>query len=60
MFAGSNEDGQNDISDWQDIVIIATEGRQTIGVKSDGSVLLVGDIDSWGIDVSGWKDIMLP
>ena len=59
IFAGSNEDGQNDISDWRDIVVISTEGRQTIGVKSDGSVLLVGDI-SWGIDVSGWTDIMIP
>lgn len=60
VFAGANEEGQNDISDWSDIVVIATEDRKTIGVKSDGSVLLVGDIDSCGIDVSGWKDIMLP
>ena len=60
VFAGANEENQNDISDWSDIVVIATEGRQTIGVKSDGTVLLAGDIGSWGIDVSEWNDIMLP
>lgn len=60
VFAGSNEEGQNDISDWKDIAVIATEGRQTIGVKSDGTVLLAGDIGSWGINVSQWNNIMLP
>ena len=39
---------------------IAAGRRHTIGLKSDGTVMAVGDNEYGQCDVSGWRGIQLP
>lgn len=49
--------GQCSVSDWTDIVAIATSGLRTVGLKSDGTVVAVGN-DCQGVcNVSEWRDV---
>ncbi|WP_139217088.1 RCC1-like domain-containing protein [Salibacterium halotolerans] len=41
-------------------VTIAAGRRQTVGLKSDGTVIAVGDNKYGQCDVSGWRGIQLP
>ena len=57
---GLNEDGECNVSGWENIVSVSAGGTHTVGVKSDGTVVAVG-IDWFGeCDVSYWKDVRLP
>jgi alpha-tubulin suppressor-like RCC1 family protein len=48
------------VSDWTDIVAISTGELHTVGLKSDGTLIAVGDND-WGqCDVRGWAGIRTP
>ena len=51
--------GQNNVTAFTDIVEIAANGYQSIGLKSDGTVVAVGNNDYGQCDVSGWTDIKL-
>lgn len=44
---GQNKTGQCDVSDWYDIVAVAAGCAHTIGLKSDGTVITVGDRTMW-------------
>ena len=57
---GNNDDGQCDISDWQDITAVAARCDHIIGLKSDGTVVAVGRNEFGQCDVSAWIDIRLP
>ena len=39
---------------------IAAGRRHSVGLKSDGTVIAVGDNDYGQCDVSGWRSIQLP
>ena len=43
---------------FKDIVAISAGSFHTVGLKSDGTVVAVGDNDDDLCDVSGWKDIV--
>lgn len=44
--------------DWSNIVAIAAGGDHTVGLKSDGSVVAIGDNRNYQCDVSEWTDII--
>jgi hypothetical protein len=49
---------QADVKRWTDIVQVAAGAGHIVGLKSDGTVVAVGDND-WGqVDVGGWTDIV--
>ena len=43
---GTNDYGQCDVGDWTDIIQVATGGRHTVGLKSDGTVVAAGPVSS--------------
>ena len=43
MAVGYNSFGQLNVDDWTDIVQVAAGGYHTIGLKSDGTVVAVGN-----------------
>lgn len=51
-----NEEGQTDISGWNNIVSVSAKGVITIGLKSDGTVVVSHQLSD--IDVSDWIDII--
>ena len=59
-YSGYEYFGQCDVSDWTDIVAVSAGTVHTVGLKSDGTVVAVGDNDYDKCDVSGWRDIKLP
>lgn len=56
--AGSNENGQCDVSDWTNIVFIAAAGDHTVGLKADHTVVSTGLPENERQIISGWKDIV--
>lgn len=46
-----------DLHNWKDIVAISAK-HNTIGLKSDGTVVVAGDNDAGKGNVSGWRDIV--
>ncbi|MDE7360527.1 MAG: TIR domain-containing protein [Oscillospiraceae bacterium] len=42
--AGNNRFGQCDVDEWRDIVAISTGTHFTVGLKSDGNVVCVGEV----------------
>ena len=56
--SGGNEDGQCDVSDWNDIVSINTGEYHTVGLRSDGTVVATGRNEEGQCDVSSWRDIV--
>ena len=55
--AGSNEDGECDVSDWRDIIAVSTGKCSIVGLKSDGTVAAVGYNEDGKCEVSGWRNI---
>lgn len=53
-----NAEGELDFENWTDIKDIASSGRHTVGLKSDGTVIAVGNNDDGQCDVSEWTDII--
>ncbi|MBW7452941.1 chromosome condensation regulator, partial [Paenibacillus sepulcri] len=51
---------QCDVNDWRDIVAVAAGWRLSVGLKSDGTVVAVGDNEYGQCDVGGWRGIQLP
>lgn len=64
VIAGLDEEddddfGQCDVGDWTDIVSVAGGGSFSLGLKSDGTVVMAGGgSSSEKYDVSGWTDIV--
>ena len=50
--------GQFNVDKWTDIVAIGAGHRHTVGLKSDGTVLAVGENNNSQCDVSFWHDIV--
>lgn len=55
---GENEDGQCNVSDWEDIVAVSAGGLHTVGLKSDGTVVAVGSNKYGQLRMSDWADIV--
>ena len=55
---GSNDRGQCNVSEWQDIVSIACGSSHTVGLKSDGTVIAAGDNRDGQCDVTAWQNII--
>ena len=58
--AGSNDDGQCDISDWRDIIFVSAGHTHTVGLKSDGTVMVTGSNEYGQSDLSGWGKLRIP
>ena len=56
--AGSNSDGQCNVSAWQGIQAIDCGAYHTVGLKADGTVIAVGRNVSGQCNVSDWQDII--
>lgn len=55
---GDNTHGQCDVSDWRDVVSIATDQYQTVGLFSDGTVKMTGrTFPIFEYDTSNWVNI---
>ena len=50
--------GQDDVSDWQEIVAITAGSQHTVGLKADGTVVAVGSDDKGQCRVELWRDIV--
>ncbi len=50
--------GQCDVGDWTDIIQVAAGSYHTVGLKSDGTVVAVGDNYDGQCDVGDWTDII--
>lgn len=57
---GLNDDGQCDVSGWTDIVAISAGSQNTVGLKSDGTVVAAGSNENNRSNVTDWQDIRLP
>lgn len=53
---GYNQDGQSNLSEWENIVSIAAKGTITVGLQSDGKVL--ASHQRKDINVEVWEDII--
>ncbi len=58
VVVGSNDYGECDLSDWQDIVAVSAGGFHSVGLRSDGTVVAVGSNKYRQCNVSDWKDIV--
>lgn len=55
---GRNDDGQCDVSAWNDIIAISAGDVHTVGLKADGTVVAAGWNKYNQCDVSNWEDIV--
>ena len=56
--AGTDINGDTDVSSWKNIVQVACGNEFTIGLKSDGTVVATG-LNNWGeCDVASWTNII--
>jgi alpha-tubulin suppressor-like RCC1 family protein len=57
LAVGNAEDARTDVSDWSDIVAVGAALVHTVGLRSDGTVVAVGE--AFGqTDVGGWSNIV--
>ena len=56
--AGSNEDGECDVSDWRDIIAVSTGNGCIFGLKANGTVIAVGNNLDDQCGVSNWTNIV--
>lgn len=55
---GNNSDGQCDVDDLKNIVMIAAGMQNAVGLKRDGTVVAAGQHKTGQNDVYGWRDII--
>jgi len=53
-----SHDMKGDLSGWTDIVSVSVGGSHVLGLKSDGTVVAMGEDDFGQCNVSSWKDII--
>lgn len=58
LTAGSNAEGQRNVSHWENIISIDTYGCFTIGLNNIGKVMLAGIYDGKKVDVTTWNEII--
>ncbi len=58
LATGSNEYGECNVSNWNDIVAVSTSLGHTVGLKSDGTVLAIGDNYNGLLSLSEWENIV--
>lgn len=51
---------QCDVGGWTDIVAVSAGSNHTVGLKSDGTVVVVGGNEDGQCIVRRWTDIKLP
>ena len=56
--AGSNEDGECDVSDWRDIIAVSTGNGCIFGLKANGTVIAIGNNLDEQCEVSNWTNIV--
>ncbi len=56
--AGSNANGQCNVSGWTNIIAVAAGISHTVGLKADGTVVAVGLDMSGRLDVGDWQNIV--
>ena len=56
--AGSNEDGECDVSDWRDIIAVSTGNGCIFGLKANGTVIAIGHNLDEQCEVSNWTNIV--
>ena len=57
-FVTKDNNGQCDVDSWTDILAISTGECHTVGLKSDGTVVAVGENSRGQCDVDSWKNIV--
>ena len=59
-FSGEQKNyfGQDEVSDWKDLIAVSEGYYTTLGLCKDGTVLAVGINDNGQCDVSEWADIV--
>jgi alpha-tubulin suppressor-like RCC1 family protein len=57
VHAGNYLPAESDVGEWTDIIQVAA-GLHTVGLKSDGTVVAVGDNEYGQCDVGNWTDII--
>ncbi|MCQ4022819.1 hypothetical protein [Ruminococcus sp. zg-924] len=55
---GLNRYGECNVSEWTDIISIATDYQRTVGLKSDGTVVTTGNNRDGDYNTQSWKDIV--
>ena len=55
---GSNEDGKRNVSGWRNIVAVSAGAYNTVGLKADGTVVVVGADGFDQCQVEDWTDIV--
>ena len=50
--------GENDVSDWRDIIAVSAGLTHAVGLRADGTVATAGSNYDDQIDVSSWRDIV--
>ena len=58
LTAGSNDDGELDLTAWENISDISAGNGFTVGLKPDGTVVAAGNNDYGQCDVEEWEDIV--
>lgn len=53
-----DNDGYQSVEYWEDIVAISAGSHHTVGLKSDGTVVALGENDYGQCNVEDWKDIV--
>jgi len=53
-----NDEGQCNVGNWTGIIQVAAGAQHTVGLKTDGTVVAVGDNYYGECDVGGWMDIV--
>ena len=55
---GSNNYGQCNVTEWQDIVAISAGSCHTVGLKKNGTVVAIGNKNASRCNVIEWRDIV--
>lgn len=50
--------GQLDVSSWKNMIAISAGGTNSVGLKSDGTVIAVGKDCGSILNTSAWRDIV--
>ena len=58
LSAGDNDDGELNLSQWNNIAEVSAGNGFTVGLKFDGTVVAAGNNDYGQCDVSDWTDIV--
>ena len=58
VFAGSNDYGEGNVENWENIIAVSMGYHHTVGLKADGTVVAAGSNDYGQCNVKDWKEIV--